>query len=110
MAIHPVLLRHNRRQVRFDLVWVCVARQPKALGNARHMAVHANGGATSDRVGWTAGAGLEFGLWDRWSVKGEYLYVDLGTFSCTIACSGTKFFTNTTLTEGVFRAGLNYRF
>jgi outer membrane immunogenic protein len=30
------------------------------------------------KAGWTAGAGVEIPLWDRWSVKAEYLYVDLG--------------------------------
>ena len=30
------------------------------------------------RLGWTAGAGLEWSLDPRWSVKAEYLYYDLG--------------------------------
>ena len=30
------------------------------------------------RVGWTAGAGLEWSLDPKWSVKAEYLYYDLG--------------------------------
>ncbi len=31
------------------------------------------------RVGWTAGAGLEWMFWPNWSAKIEYLYYDLGT-------------------------------
>jgi outer membrane immunogenic protein len=35
------------------------------------------------KVGWTAGAGAEFALTKRWSVKAEYLYYDLGSESKT---------------------------
>ncbi len=33
---------------------------------------------TMQKVGWTAGGGVEHALTKRWSVKAEYLYVDLG--------------------------------
>jgi outer membrane immunogenic protein len=33
------------------------------------------------RVGWTAGAGIEYAIAPKWSAKIEYLYVDLGKFS-----------------------------
>ena len=37
------------------------------------------GSSFSDtRVGWTAGAGLEWMFWPNWSTKVEYLYYDLG--------------------------------
>ena len=29
-------------------------------------------------IGWTIGGGLEYALTDSWSIKGEYLYYDLG--------------------------------
>lgn len=35
--------------------------------------------ATQSRVGWTAGAGIEYGITERLSVGTEYSYVDLGT-------------------------------
>jgi len=35
-------------------------------------------GERKTRVGWTAGAGAEMAFSDAWSVKGEYLYYDLG--------------------------------
>jgi outer membrane immunogenic protein len=43
-------------------------------------------GTSSDtRVGWAAGAGVEWAFARNWSVKGEYLHVDLGSSNVTIA-------------------------
>jgi outer membrane immunogenic protein len=74
-----------------------------------------NTGTIGNRVGWTAGAGVQYAFWtpwsSNWSVKIEYLYVDLGTFSCPVACSGIPGqITNIRLWENVFRTGINYRF
>ncbi len=33
---------------------------------------------SSTKVGWTAGGGIEYAFAPAWSVKGEYLHVDLG--------------------------------
>jgi outer membrane immunogenic protein len=61
-------------------------------------------GSTNDtRTGWTLGGGLEYGLAGPWSIKAEYLYVDLGD-SASVLGSSTNFRTN------IVRAGLNYRF
>lgn len=35
------------------------------------------------KLGWTAGAGLEYALLENWILKAEYLYVDLGKESKT---------------------------
>ena len=35
------------------------------------------------RIGWTAGAGVEWALWNNWSVKLEYDYYGFGTRSVT---------------------------
>jgi len=35
------------------------------------------------KVGWTAGAGAEYAITHRWSMKVEYLYYDLGDESAT---------------------------
>jgi outer membrane immunogenic protein len=40
--------------------------------------------ATSTRVGWTAGAGIEWLFWSRWSAKIEYRYYDLGSVTNTL--------------------------
>lgn len=34
-------------------------------------------------VGWTIGAGAEYAIDDNWSLKTEYLYTDLGTWTVT---------------------------
>jgi outer membrane immunogenic protein len=34
--------------------------------------------ASETRVGWTLGAGVEWAVWDNWSVKLEYDYLDFG--------------------------------
>lgn len=69
---------------------------------------------TSDtRVGWTAGGGVEWGFTPNWSVKAEYLYVDLGTSSHRtpdfpgFTLTGIVF--NSHFTEQVARVGINYR-
>ncbi len=66
-------------------------------------------GANSDRAGWTLGAGLEFAVAQNWSLKAEYLYVDLGKFNCGIAC-GAAVTDNVSFTTNLVRAGVNYHF
>lgn len=39
--------------------------------------------STSQRYGWTAGAGLEMKLSPAWSLRGEYLYVDFDSASAS---------------------------
>ena len=46
-------------------------------------------------------------LRSNWSVKLEYLYVDLGKFDCGIACGATD---NVSFNANIVRAGVNYRF
>jgi len=55
-------------------------------------------------VGWTLGAGTEFGLAQNWTAKIEYLYVDLDSsnFVVTGAKNDYRF--------GVVRAGINFHF
>jgi outer membrane immunogenic protein len=66
------------------------------------------GGGSATNAGWTLGAGLEYALPGNWSVKAEYLRVDLGRFNCT-GCTALPP-DNVSLQENVFRAGVNYRF
>jgi outer membrane immunogenic protein len=67
------------------------------------------GNANETRIGWTAGAGLEYAMLGHWSVKAEYLYADLGEFDCT-ACNAAGASDNVTFKTHLLRAGINYRF
>jgi outer membrane immunogenic protein len=60
-----------------------------------------------DRVGWTAGYGVEFALTQNWSAKGEVNYIDFGNKNLT-AADGTVINAGMRITEG--KVGLNYRF
>jgi outer membrane immunogenic protein len=66
-------------------------------------------GASDTRTGWTLGGGLEFALAGNWTVKAEYLYVDLGNFNCGLNCGATTP-DNVSFKSNIVRAGLNYRF
>jgi opacity protein-like surface antigen len=51
----------------------------------------------------------------QWSVKAEYLYVDLGTKFINVPLSNTAVFqqlmiVNANLTTNIVRVGLNYQF
>jgi outer membrane immunogenic protein len=66
-------------------------------------------GADETNAGWTIGGGVEFALPANWTAKVEYLYVDLGDFSCGGVC-GVFGAANPSFTTSIVRAGLNYRF
>jgi outer membrane immunogenic protein len=77
-----------------------------AMGDIK--ATNVFGTANKAKIGWTAGAGIEYAMWTNWSIKAEYLYVDLGSFDCGIACGVAP--DNVSFKANVVRAGLNYRF
>ncbi|WP_027545036.1 outer membrane protein [Bradyrhizobium sp. WSM2254] len=73
--------------------------------------------SSTSKVGWTAGAGIEGAFADNWSARLEYLYVDLGTVSGTlatpvIALSGAPLVVGyrSHVTDNILRLGVNYRF
>jgi outer membrane immunogenic protein len=69
------------------------------------------------KTGWTIGAGAEYALANKWSVKGEYLYYDLGGETLTgfqtprpliLTVNSASY---TFATRGsLVRVGLNYKF
>jgi len=62
---------------------------------------------SSDQLGWTVGAGLEYAFMSNWSAKIEYLYVDLGSFDTT---AFSPVATTINFKENIVRAGINYKF
>jgi outer membrane immunogenic protein len=79
----------------------------------------ATGSINAWRVGWTLGGGVEWMVAPRWSIKGEYLYYDLGSVTVNntmIATNGfVPFFGVTTASEASYRGsiargGISYHF
>ncbi len=63
---------------------------------------------TKTEVGWTAGVGAEYAFSGGWSGKLEYLYADLGKFTCGAVTCGVD--TEVKYKTNLFRVGVNYRF
>lgn len=61
------------------------------------------------RFGWTAGAGVEYGLARNWSMKLEYLHVNLGRFDCGLSC-GPAAPDNVSYHDNLLRGGINFHF
>lgn len=60
--------------------------------------------------GWALGGGVEMAIDKNWSVKAEYLYLDLGTWN-TAGTAPQGIITSTNkFTDNIFRVGANYRF
>jgi outer membrane immunogenic protein len=94
-----------------------------AYGNSKYSVAFADSlgfvAAASDdstRVGWVAGAGVEWAFAPNWSLKGEYQYIDLGrrtvTAPETLGGAATIFnVSSEARTEfHTGRIGVNYRF
>jgi outer membrane immunogenic protein len=66
----------------------------------------AAGGLGEDNLhgGWVAGGGLGVGLTQSWSVRAEYLYIDLGSEAYNLTGTSNE------LTTNLLRFGLDYRF
>ena len=67
-------------------------------------------------MGWTIGGGAEMRLGSNWSLKGEYLYYDLGDETVVARRVGfiandTNFVTSRFESTGhIARGGINYKF
>jgi outer membrane immunogenic protein len=79
------------------------------------------GSIDQTRVGWAIGAGGEWMIAPQWSIKAEYLYVDLGKASYTNSCSAAApacpvlalpltYQTDLRIHENIARFGVNYHF
>jgi len=72
----------------------------------------ANGSSSGVKVGWTAGGGIEAMIANAWSLKAEYLYLDLGSRSADIVASTAPviYTPSTEFREHIVRVGVNYHF
>jgi outer membrane immunogenic protein len=76
------------------------------------------GNPSSTRVGWTVGGGVEYAITNNITIKGEYLYADLGSssFSSIGNANVATFFPGVVVSghidynASIFRAGINYKF
>ena len=64
--------------------------------------------AQKTKMGYAIGLGVEYAMMTNWSMKLEYLYVDLGKFDCGIACGASP--DNVSFNANLVRVGVNYRF
>jgi outer membrane immunogenic protein len=71
------------------------------------------------RAGWTVGAGGEWMFAPNWSVKAEYLFVDLGTVGynnvcitavCAAFAPPPRYQTDLRVRENIARVGVNCHF
>jgi outer membrane immunogenic protein len=74
----------------------------------------AGGNASNNRVGWTAGGGLQYAVTDNWWVFVEYRYTNFGSVSANIlpAALPAGAFVNGSrqIRENQVQAGFSYRF
>jgi outer membrane immunogenic protein len=87
--------------------WLPFITAGAAYGNIK-MTTPVDTSETANKLGWTAGVGVEYAFMGAWSAKFEYLYVDLGTTTCSAATCGVDI--DVGFKTNIVRAGLNYRF
>jgi outer membrane immunogenic protein len=83
-----------------------------AFANISHSSLNPEGAdATTTRTGWIVGGGLEYAFAPHWTVKGEYLYADLGTtvLHGTFSPPRPIYFDYQDKVK-IFRVGVNYLF
>jgi outer membrane immunogenic protein len=85
-----------------------------AYGNVQRLGSGFGTALTQDSVhtGWTAGAGVEYALDPNWSLRGEYLYVDLGSRSYPRATVGPVTYGLVSIDPrfSIVRFGVDYKF
>jgi outer membrane immunogenic protein len=95
----------------------------ESLGPTSFPAITAKHNWTKTRIGWTAGAGVEWMFESQWSAKIEYSYYDLGTVKSNFALNqinnvgvqptlwaSANVRSSAWFTAGTLLAGLNYYF
>jgi outer membrane immunogenic protein len=86
------------------------------LGNCLAGAGCETASSSGTAAGWTVGGGAEWMFTPKWSLKAEYLYVDLGNRSATLSAPvpillpGNFYTGSTSFRENIVRGGINYHF
>ena len=71
-----------------------------------------SGSSNTTAVGWTTGLGAEYFFIQKWSLKAEYLYVDLGKtkYTANVPTNDASMDYQFDQQYNIFRLGLNYKF
>ena len=96
--------------------WLWYAKGGAAWASDRYSAIGTFGGVPYDlegsenRIGWTAGVGIEWAIWNDWSVRLEYDYYGFGSRSVTLidATTGNIGPENINQTIQTVKLGLNF--
>ena len=77
---------------------------------AQDLGALTSGSETKTMVGFAGGAGIEYAFLNNWSVKAEYIYVDLGSATFLQNSDPLGLPHEVSLTNQLFRVGVNYKF
>jgi outer membrane immunogenic protein len=87
--------------------WLLYATGGLAVGEVRGRDALMPASGSELRAGWTVGAGVETAIAPNWTVKVEYLYVDLGKAQMFDILPGIP--ENVSFNANIVRAGVNYK-
>jgi outer membrane immunogenic protein len=85
-----------------------------AFTNASEVITAAGGtifSATSNNLGWTAGAGVEFAFAQNWTMKAEYLYIATNVnLTGPLAILGGTVTETAKANDSLIRVGVNFKY
>lgn len=114
MTVTPNVLLYATGGAAFAQVKVSGSYSDNAI-DATFPGGSGSGSADKFKAGWVIGAGAQWALDERWSVKAEYLYTDFGSVSTDVPVTNTPAFAQTMSVSSevslqFMRIGLDYRF
>ena len=116
VAASPTILIFGTGGLAYGQVSSSTVGAFSALGGFTALGETYAGTASNTRAGWTAGGGMEWMFAPNWSLKWEYLYIDLGKLNYADRCisavcgSAPAYATSVQFREQVARVGINYHF